>query len=99
MKKLHKSRPAPYRVAPMYAQRFRGNIFTILCNFAALLVYGVFLKLSVDGTLALILFLIMAVLQLAICAVIGLNYNSKMWLISAIVIFLLGSGVAVYASI
>ena len=99
MKKRHKPRPVPYRAVPVYSQKFRGSIFTVLCNFAVLLVYGIFLKLSVDGTLALILFLVMAALQMVICVVIGLTYNSKMWLISAIVIFLVGSGVALYSSI
>jgi|GEM_PF-2234662 len=99
MKKHHNSGPSSYRAVPANdALRFRGSIVTILCNLAALVVYGTALKLSVDETMALILFSIMAILQVAICAVIGINYNSKMWLISALLIFLIGCGVVLYSS-
>jgi len=99
MKKHHNSRPSAYRAVPANdALRFRGSIVTILCNLATLIVYGTALKLSLDGTLALIVFSILTILQFVICAVIGVNYNSKMWLISALVIFLIGCGVVLYSS-
>jgi len=99
MKKQLKTGPAPYRaVSSNDAQRFRGSIVTVFSNFGALACYGTILKLSVDATMALIVFSIMAVLQFVICIVIALNYNSKMWLVSAFMIFLAGCGVVLYSS-
>jgi len=99
MKKHDKSRPMPHRVvSPIEAQRFRGSTSTVFANFAVLVIYGVSLKFSMDETLALIIFSVMATFQLIICAIIGITYNSKMWLISAVVILLIGCGVALYSS-
>lgn len=99
MKQHYKYEPIPHRVvSPVEARRFRGSIFTIFSNLTVLIIYGIGLNISVDGTLALIVFSSMAILQLIICAVIGITYNSKMWLISAVVVFLTGGGVVLYTT-
>ena len=99
MKKHSISRPLPYRVPSKDAERFHGSIFTIIYNLAALMAYAIFLRFSIDGALVLILFSVIAILQLIVCAVIGFNYNSKIWLISALMIFLIVCAAIVYESI
>lgn len=93
----HRSR-TPYQDDNNDRQRIESSIFTVLYNFTAVLVYGIFLKFSFEGTLALIMFSVIAALQLIICAIIGFRYNNKEWLISALVIFLIASFVIVYES-
>lgn len=100
MKKRYKSRSAHswQQVSRIDQKRFQGDITTIFYNVAATITYGVFLELSMDNLAGTITFFVLAMTQMAICAVLGFNYNSKMWLISALAIFLMSCGAFVYVN-
>ncbi|MGN6398121.1 MAG: hypothetical protein ACTHMI_21290 [Mucilaginibacter sp.] len=95
MKKRLKSRSAVRSVSNYYANhpeqnKFRGTISTIFYNVAALIICGVLLDITLNDTAGMITFFALAVLQIITCLILAVNYNSKMWLFSALVVFLIG---------
>jgi len=86
-------------VSRLDQKRFQGDITTVLYNVAAAVIYAVFLYFTLDGMTGLITFFVLAIFQIIVCAILGINYNSKMWLLSALAIFLIGCVAFVYLNI
>ncbi|MES2108774.1 MAG: hypothetical protein V4577_08510 [Bacteroidota bacterium] len=96
MRKKHRSQPHPHPVSRMEQRRFQGNISTIFYNVAIAIIYAVFLNVTLDDTTGTIAFFVLAVLQMVVCVILAVNYNSKMWLFSGLAVFLISCGMLIY---
>ena len=98
MKKRLKSRSNRHTVARFDQQLSHGNLITVFSNVAAVIIYALFLNVILNDTTGLIIFFTLAILQIILCAVMAISYNSKMWLFSALAIFLMSCIAFVYVN-
>lgn len=98
MKRQRRNWPDQHRVSLIDQQKFQKDGKTVFYNIAAAIIYSVFLYFTLNDATGLIIFFVLAVLQIILCIIMAVNFNSKIWLYSALVMFLLSCTVFIYVN-
>jgi len=98
MKRQRRNWPDQHPVSLIDQQKFQKDGKTVFYNIAAAIIYSVFLYFTLNDATGLIIFFVLAVLQIILCIIMAVNFNSKTWLYSALVMFLLSCTAFIYVN-